>query len=129
MSGPAQVQSTKWADCTHCDRRIPAPSPPATDGDAEAALTWAICASAGGGGENICNPRKCCGQEANAIMQSLHDRGWTVAPWQSPAETENWRRYAALEIVRQAVADLDHYGYISGVTTEKMKKLTSTDQP
>lgn len=36
---------------------------------------------------------------------------------------ENWRRYASYEILRQAVIELRRSGDISGVTTEKMKKL------
>jgi hypothetical protein len=38
-------------------------------------------------------------------------------------QTENWRRYAAWDLVRQAVIDLRRGGDITGVTTEKMKRL------
>ena len=38
-------------------------------------------------------------------------------------QSENWRRYAALSIVREAVKELRRHGDISGVTTEKMKRL------
>lgn len=38
-------------------------------------------------------------------------------------ESDNWRRYAAFELVRQAAEDLRRNGDITGVTTEKMKKL------
>lgn len=45
-------------------------------------------------------------------------------------ETDNWRRYAALEIVRQAVKDLESVsGDISGATVSKMKKLVRDDGP
>ena len=37
--------------------------------------------------------------------------------------SDNWRRYAALEIVRQAVVQLRRHGDIFGDTTEKMKDL------
>ena len=55
----------------------------------------------------------------------------TYGPWEclscnwieQIAEQRDWRRYAALEIVRQAVVDIHRGGDITGVTCEKMKRL------
>ena len=43
------------------------------------ALTWAMCAAAGGGGPGKCDPEHCtCGGEARAVIVALRMSGWQI---------------------------------------------------
>jgi membrane-associated PAP2 superfamily phosphatase len=45
------------------------------------ALTWALCAAAGGSGPGKCDPDHCvCGGEASAVLVALRMSGWDVVP-------------------------------------------------
>lgn len=50
-----------------------------TDEEATEALTWALCAEAGGAGRGRCDPEYCvCGDEARGVLKELKASGFKI---------------------------------------------------